>query len=92
MRSACCVDPEPLLAVVPGLLCGILRDKLRAIGPDPEPSAVVDLERTMKCLSKRGVHLPERWDRIPAEESRAAFRRFVDVARLRGALDGSAPR
>lgn len=84
MRRGCCPDAEPLLAVVPGLWCGILRDKLRALGAYPEAGPIAAFDETMGCLADRGVRLPDRWDRFTAEQSRAAFREFSRIARRRG--------
>jgi hypothetical protein len=83
MRAGCCVAPEPLTAVVPGLWCGILRDELRTFGPAPTADRVTDYEKMMRCLLDRGVHLPERWSRPSPEESEQAFQDFLSVARRR---------
>jgi hypothetical protein len=83
MRAGCCVAPEPLFAVVPGLWCGILRDQLRAFAPAPLASVIADYESMMRCLAARGVRLPERWSRASPEESQATFEEFLRVARHR---------
>lgn len=83
MRAGCCVVPEPLTAVVPGLWCGILRDQLRAFGPAPTGAAITDYQKMMRCLQGRGVRLPERWNRPSPEETENAFQDFLRVARER---------
>jgi hypothetical protein len=83
LRAGCCKDPEPLLAVVPVLTCGILRDELRAFGPVPERTAFEAYESTMTCLAARNVRLPPRWAKASKDDSEAAFRRFVEIARGR---------
>lgn len=83
MRRGCCVAPEPLLAVVPGLWCGILRDELRAIGPVPSTEMIASYESMMQCLTARGVRLPERWNSVPQDESETAFAAFLRTARRR---------
>jgi hypothetical protein len=83
MRRGCCIAPEPLLAVVPGLWCGILRDELRAIGPAPTAKGLAGYESMMRCLAARGVRLPERWNAVPPDQSQAAFENFLHTARRR---------
>ena len=86
MRKGCCPEAEPPLAVVSGLWCGILRDKLRAFGPIPERETVSDFEDIMSCLADRGMHVPARWSKVTPEQSRAAFREIIQIARRRGAI------
>jgi hypothetical protein len=83
MRRGCCVASEPLLAVVPGLWCGILRDELRSVGPAPSAEVIASYESMMKCLAARGVRLPERWNGVPEDLSQAAFEDFLHTARRR---------
>jgi hypothetical protein len=84
MRAGCCEGAEPLLAVVPGLWCGILRDKLRALGPMPDEAAFDDYAETMTCLEERGVRVPERWHGPTDEARRDAMRAFLQNAWRRG--------
>jgi hypothetical protein len=76
MRSGCCPDAEPLSAVVPGLWCGILRDKVRALRPIPDPDGLRDFDATMACLQKRRARLPQHWDKLPASTRQQAFEEF----------------
>lgn len=80
MRSGCCPDAEPLSAVVPGLWCGILRDKVRLFTAMPERSSVADFERTMACLARRGAVLPAHWATVPAGRGQRAFEEFLTIA------------
>ncbi len=84
IRSGCCPSPPRLRAVVPGLWCGVLRDELRAFGPVPTVETVRPFDETLACLRKRGVRLPERWDRISVARSREAFEQFWRIAEARG--------
>jgi hypothetical protein len=84
LRSGCCVSAPPLRAVVPGLWCGVLGDQLRALGPVPVAEAIGTFDETMRCLLRRGMRLPERWDHISVQSSRAAFDELWGVARERG--------
>ena len=83
MRSGCCPDAEPLTAVVPGLWCGVLRDKVRLFTALPESTTVTDLDRTLICLSRRGARLPPHWATVPAGRSERAFDEFLTIARAR---------
>jgi len=83
MRGGCCVDREPLAAVVPGLWCGVLRDKLSSFTPLPERSTVQDYERSVSCLVRRGARLPAHWATVPAGRGRRAFDEFLEIARSR---------
>ena len=83
MRSGCCVNAEPLTAVVPGLWCGVLRDKVRLFTALPERTTVSDLERTLGCLARRGARLPAHWATVPAGRSERAFDEFLAIARER---------
>jgi hypothetical protein len=83
MRSGCCVDAEPLTAVVPGLWCGVLRDKVRLFTALPEQTTIVDVERTLDCLARRGARLPAHWATVPAGRSQRAFDEFLAIARAR---------
>jgi hypothetical protein len=80
MRSGCCPEAEPLTAVVPGLWCGILRDKVRLFSAMPERSTVADFERTMTCLARRGAVLPAHWATVPAGRGQRAFEEFLTIA------------
>jgi hypothetical protein len=80
MRSGCCPDAEPLTAVVPGLWCGILRDKVRLFSAMPERTTVSDFERTMTCLARRGTVLPAHWATVPAGRGQRAFEEFLAIA------------
>jgi len=84
MRSGCCIDAEPLTAVVPGLWCGILRDKVRLFSALPEPTTVEDFERTMRCLGRRGARFPAHFTTLPAGRGERAFEEFLSIARARG--------
>jgi hypothetical protein len=84
IRAGCCVSPDPLRAVVPELWCGILRDKVRALGAAPDPRAVRDYDTALGCLDEHGMRLPERWKRIPEERTVQAFEEFLAIARSRG--------
>jgi hypothetical protein len=84
IRAGCCVTPDPLLARVPELWCGILRDKVRALGPMPEDAAVRDYDEAMRCLREHGMRLPDRWERSPEERTIEAFEQFLGIARGRG--------
>jgi hypothetical protein len=83
MRSGCCTDAEALSAVVPGLWCGVLRDKVRLFTALPERTTVLDLERTLACLSRRGARLPAHWATVPNGRSERAFDEFLSMARAR---------
>lgn len=83
MRRGCCPDAEPLLAVVPGLWCGILRDRLRAFDSAAWSGPVQDYEETLRCLFERGVHLPERWGNGLGADAREAFFEFGQRSRER---------
>jgi hypothetical protein len=86
MRSGCCADAEPLRAVVPGLWCGILRDKVRALAALPDSSSVRAFDETMTCLEKRRARVPEHWSKLPAATREHAFdevlRRALERARV----------
>lgn len=85
MRSGCCADAEPLRAVVPGLWCGILRDKVRALAALPDSSSIRAFDETMTCLEKRRARVPEHWSKLPAATREHAFdeilRRALERAR-----------
>jgi hypothetical protein len=83
MRKGCCVDPPFLQAKVAGLWCGILRDTLRGFQAAPTQSNIAEYEAMMTCLEGRGMHLPEHFTSMPAEQSREAFDEFVRLARHR---------
>jgi hypothetical protein len=83
MRAGCCPDAEPLSAVVPGLWCGVLRDKVRLFTALPERTTVADVERTVACLSRRGARLPPHWATVPEGRSERAFDEFMAIARTR---------
>ncbi len=80
MRSGCCPDAEPLTAVVPGLWCGILRDKVQLFTAMPERSTVAAFEQTMTCLARRGAVLPAHWATVPAGRGQRAFEEFLTIA------------
>ena len=83
MRAGCCPDAEPLSAVVPGLWCGVLRDKVRLFTALPERTTVADVERTLACLSRRGARVPAHWATVPEGRSERAFDEFMAIARAR---------
>ena len=83
MRSGCCPNAEPLSAVVPGLWCGVLRDKVRLFTTLPERTTISDLERTLDCLARRRARLPPHWATVPEGRSERAFDEFLAIARQR---------
>jgi hypothetical protein len=83
MRAGCCPQAVPVRAVVPGLWCGILRDRVRQMSAVPERTSYLDVAETLECLRARGVRLPARWYRSPPERQHAASRAFVERARRR---------
>jgi hypothetical protein len=83
MRKGCCVDPPYLQAKVPGLWCGILRDTVRGFQPAPTQSNIAEFETMMRCLERRGMHLPSHFTTTPPERARDTFDEFVEIARHR---------
>jgi hypothetical protein len=85
MRKGCCVDPPYLQAKVPGLWCGVLRDTLRDVQAVPTRQNVRGFETMMKCLERRGMHLPDHFSDGEPERAERAFAELLRVARHRKA-------
>ncbi|HVU03076.1 MAG TPA: hypothetical protein VHE30_15050 [Polyangiaceae bacterium] len=83
LRNGCCPAPAPMSAVVAGLWCGTLKEDLRALGPAPTDDELRPHEKRMRCLTRRGMHFPDRFSSVPEEKSMAAFSAFLAVARRR---------
>jgi hypothetical protein len=61
----------------------VLRDRVRLFTALPERTTVLDLERALACLSRKGARLPAHWATVPAGRSERAFDEFMSIARAR---------